>query len=45
MQREQQRKRAEEVLQLEEDVELTQVQVEEKQRKEQLKKERAERYA
>ena len=45
LQREQQRKRAEEVLQLEEDVELTQEEVEEKQWKEQLKKEWAERYA
>ena len=39
LQREQQRRRAEEVLQLEEDVELTQEEVEEKQHKEQRKKE------
>ena len=47
IQREEQRKRAEDVLQLKGNIkqDLTQVEVEENTRKEQLKKERAERYA
>ena len=44
IQREEQRRRAEEALQLEEDVELTQDEVKDKQCKEQRKKEQAERY-